>query len=77
MRKFIGFALFVISIFLGAYVGAFVMLILPIVECCKAFDAGTLTGLMVGTTVIKCLFSGSVATIIIYAGAIAAKLIGK
>ena len=40
------------------------MFIHPIVEICRSFDAGTLTGLMVGITVLKCIFAGSVGVLI-------------
>ena len=59
----------IISGFLGSlYVGGWRMFIQPIIEVCKAFDAGTLTGLMVGTTILKCIFAGCVGTIIFVVG---------
>lgn len=52
----------------GLYVGGWIMFIQPIIEACKAFDAGTLTGLIVGVTVLKCIFASAVGTIISYIG---------
>ena len=63
------------SIALGLYVGGWMMFIQPIIEACKAFDAGTLTGLIVGTTVIKCIFASTVGGLIVYIGAGIAKIL--
>ena len=67
--------LFVASIIGGLYVGGWVMFIQPILEACKHFDAGTLTGLIVGTTVLKCIFASGVGGVIIYIGTIVSALI--
>ena len=40
------------------------MFVKPIIACCAAFDAGTLTGLMVGTSILKCIFGSTVGGII-------------
>lgn len=40
----------------------------PIMEACRHFDAGTLTGVMVGTTVLKCVFASTVGAIIFWLG---------
>lgn len=42
------------------------MFIKPIIEACKAFDTGTLTAMIVGVTVLKCIFVNFVGTIIAY-----------
>ena len=68
-RTILGWIVFVGSAAYGVYVGAWLMFIKPILEACKAFDAGTLTGLLVGTTVLKCLFAGAVGFMIVYIGA--------
>ena len=52
----------------GAYVGGWLLFVKPIIEVCKAYDAGTLTGLMVGIAVIKCLLAGAVGCAIFYTG---------
>ena len=71
MRRVIfGWIVFVSSIASGVYVGAWLMFIKPIIEVCKAFDAGTLTGLLVGTTVLKCLFASVVGWMFVYVGSI-------
>lgn len=75
MKVIIGWIVFIGSIVGGLYVGGWVMFIQPIIEACMAFDACTLTGLIVGTTVLKCVFAGTVGGIIIYIGsAIALKI---
>lgn len=57
---------FVIGIVGGLYVGGWLMFVQPIIEACKHFDSGTLTGLIVGTTVLKCVFSSVVGFAIYY-----------
>jgi hypothetical protein len=52
------------------YVGGWVMFIQPIIEACRHFDAGTLTGIIVGVTILKCIFASTVGLIIFYAGGI-------
>ena len=68
--------IFAASIVCGLYVGGWVMFIQPIIEACKHFDAGTLTGLIIGTTVLKCIFASAVASIIIYVGTLIAAIVG-
>ena len=53
----------------GLYVGGWIMFIKPIIELCEALDAGTLTGLIVGATILKCVFAGAVGSIILSVGA--------
>lgn len=60
----------------GAYVGGWLMFIKPIMDCCKAFDAGALTALMVGVSIIKCFFAGAVGGLIAYIGTNIGILIG-
>lgn len=52
----------------AVYVGAWVMFIKPIIYACQAFDASTLTGMIVGMTILKCIFSGAVGWSIAYIG---------
>lgn len=59
----------------GLYVGGWIMFIQPIIKACKAFDAGTLTGLIVGVTVLKCIFASAVGTIIGYVGVLIGTLV--
>lgn len=62
---------------LAAYVGGWIMFIKPIIAACVAFDAGTLTAVMVGMTVLKVVFASVVAGIIIVATYVIAELIRK
>ena len=50
------------------------MFIRPIIGCCVAFDAGNLTAIKVGITVIECLFASTVAAIIIAIGSAISKI---
>ena len=68
INQFTYWLLLIVSIIVGVYVGSWLMFVQPIIEACKHFDAGTLTGLMVGTTVLKCFFAGTVCGIVIYTG---------
>ena len=77
MKVIIGWLVFIGSIVLGAYVGGWLMFIQPIIDVCKAFDAGTLTGLLVGTTVLKCMFASLVSGIIIWIGSAIAGVLFK
>lgn len=58
--------IFAAGIIAGLYVGGWLMFIQPIIEACKHFDAGTLTGLIIGTTVLKCVFASAVSGLIIW-----------
>ena len=53
------------------------MFIQPIIEACRCFDAGTLTGAMVGFTIIKCVFASFVTSVIIGIGASVANAINE
>lgn len=68
IKVIIGVVSLIAGIFGSLYVGGWCMFIQPIIEACKAFDAGTLTGLMVGATVIKCVFAGCVGSLIFAIG---------
>lgn len=68
MSKVVSGVILIGSIICGLYVGIWVMFVSPIIEACRCFDAGTLTGMMVGTTVLKCAFAGFVSSIIIWSG---------
>lgn len=48
----------------GTYVGGYLMFIKPILECLSMYDAGLLTGSMIGITILKCFFAGTVAGVI-------------
>lgn len=53
VKNMIGNLLIAVGVIGGLYVGGWIMFIQPIIETCKAFDAGTFTGL----TVLKCIFA--------------------
>ena len=61
----------------GIYISGWVMFIKPIIEACRHFDAGTLTGVMVGVTILKCIFASTVGSLVIYIGAALAKAISS
>lgn len=75
MRSVLAVIVFILGILLAAYAGGWLMFIKPIIECCKAFDAGTLTGLIVGVTVLKCVFAGAVASFIVWVCSVIAAMI--
>ena len=77
MKIIMGWIIFVASIIGGIYVGGWLMFIQPIIEACKHFDAGTLTGLIVGATILKCIFAGAVGGIIVHIGSIIATALFK
>lgn len=66
VKNIIGNLLIAAGVVGGLYVGGWLMFIQPIIEACKAFDAGTLTGLIVGVTILKCIFASAVGSIIGY-----------
>lgn len=68
MIKIISWIILIGSILCGLYVGGWIMFIQPIIEACKSFDAGTLTGAVVGSTIVKCALASFVTSIIISAG---------
>lgn len=70
MKRYIGMLFVIAGILGGLYVGGWVMFIKPIIDICKAFDTGMLTGLMVGHTVLKCMFAGAVGGIIYFIGVV-------
>ena len=76
-KDILGWLILIGSIVGGLYVGGWVMFIQPIIEACKAFDAGTLTGLLVGTTVLKCMFASAVGGIIVWVGSAIATVLFK
>ncbi len=54
-----------IGVGLALYVGVWLMFLKPIIDCCVAFDAGTLTGTMIGCSLAKCILSKFVRIIIL------------
>lgn len=78
MRGIIAIIIWVIGAALGLYVGGWLMFVKPIITCCAAFDAGTLTGMMIGTSVLKCIFGSAIGgTIFLICHVIAMLLVTK
>lgn len=67
--------IFIIGLVLAAYVGGWLLFIKPIISCCIAFDAGTLTALIVGISVIKILCASVVAGVIIWVSGLISTII--
>ncbi len=68
MKQVLGFLFIVAGVLSGLYVGGWMLFIKPIINACKMFDAGTLTGVIVGTTVLKCIFASLVGSVIAWLG---------
>lgn len=66
-RTVLGVLIMVIGFAIAGYMGIWEMFIGPIIDACKHFDAGTLTGLIVGKTIIKCVFASTVSSLIAWA----------
>lgn len=64
VRTVLGILIMVVGFAIAGYMGIWEMFIGPIIDACKHFDAGTLTGLMVGKTIIKCIFASTVSSLI-------------
>lgn len=58
----------IICILMGVYVGGWLLCLEPILDVLHHIDAGTLTGSIVGFTIIKCFLAGPVASIFFYGG---------
>ena len=76
MRNIVANVVLVLSFILAAYVGLWVMFIDPILYACSCFDAGTLTGTVIGTTVLKCVFASPIAGVILFVGMLVRDYIG-
>lgn len=68
MNKLFSVLFLLVGIFGGLYVGGWIMFIQPILEACKVFDSGLLTGTIVGITILKCIFASFVGWIIFTIG---------
>ena len=75
MKKIVGILLMIAGVVGGLYVGGWMMFIQPIIEACQAFDAGTLTGTIVGVTVLKCIFASAVGSIIAHVGFLVGRIL--
>ena len=77
MNNIVSWIILIGSILCGLYFGGWIMFIQPIVEACKCFDAGTLTGAIVGSTIVKCALASFVTSIIISAGIFIIQIINE
>lgn len=75
MNKLLGVLFIIAGIGGGLYVGGWLMFVTPIINACKAFDAGTLTGTIVGITVLKCIFASFVGGIIAWLGSVIGQIL--
>lgn len=66
-KAFLALIITVAGIAAAAYFGLWVMFIKAILTACIAFDAGALTGMLIGWTIIKCMLASTVAYLIISA----------
>lgn len=62
----VGWLLFLGGIAGSLYIGGWLMFIKPIINVTQAFDAGTLTGLLIAKTVLKCIFASFTGWLIFY-----------
>lgn len=77
IKKILAVVIFIAGIIAAIYFGAWVLLIKSILTACAAFDAGTLTAMLVGWTVIKCLLASTVAAVIIWISAVISAFIAS
>lgn len=77
MKSILAVLVFILGVTLAGYTGGWLLFIKPIIDCCKALDAGTLTALMVGVTVVKCIFASMVAGIIMWVSTVVAALLNR
>ena len=76
MRETLFWISIIIGIVLSIYTGGWLLFIKPMMAVCAAYDAGTLTGSMIGWTIIKCLvFAPIVAKVIMNVALTIAKAI--
>jgi hypothetical protein len=77
LRKLIGIFFTIVGIIIGLYVGGWLMFIHPIISACKALDSHTLTGYLVGITLLKCIFASVVGSVIALIGIVIRRFIIK
>lgn len=77
MTKIVSWIILIGSILCGLYVGGWIMFIQPIIEACRCFDAGTLTGVVIGSTIVKCALASFVTSIIVSAGIFIVQIINE
>ena len=65
MRETLFWTVIIVGIALSIYAGGWLLFIKPVIVVCAAYDAGTLTGSMIGWTIIKCLVFAPIAAKVI------------
>lgn len=65
MRETLFWTVIIVGAALGIYTGGWLLFIKPVIAVCAAYDAGTLTGSMIGWTIIKCLVFAPIAAKVI------------
>lgn len=68
INQIIGTLLTIAGALSGLYAGGWLMFLKPIMNACQLYDAGTLTSSIIGVTILKCIFAGSVGTTIFVLG---------
>jgi len=68
MKNIIGVLLIALGIIGGLYVGLWLLFIQPIMVACVAYDMGTLTATIIGTTIIKCILASVVGSVFAWCG---------
>ena len=77
MKNLVAVLVAVAGVLLGLYTGGWVLFIQPIIQACKAFDAGVLTATIIGITIVKCVCAEAVGSIIAYISILVAGLIAS
>lgn len=65
MRETLFWITIIVGVALGIYAGGWLLFIKPIITVCAAYDVGTLTGSMIGWTIIKYLVFAPIAAKVI------------
>ena len=65
MKETLFWITIIVGVALSIYTGGWLLFIKPIIAVCAAYDAGTLTGSMIGWTIIKCLVFAPIAAKVI------------
>lgn len=64
MKRVFGILLVIAGIIAGLYVGGWLLFIKPIIALCVSIDAGCVTAVLVGTTLLKIVFASAVGGLI-------------
>ena len=74
IKASLGIIIMVISFFGGVYIGGWILFLNPIINCLKAFHVGSLTGIMVALTLLKCIFAIPIGERIVKVGNVVGKM---